>query len=106
MLDSPPRIKRLLAVVVSFGLTFALGTLTALAYATPPDQTWMGGLYDNADHDDVVLLATSESATEADSFAPGFELLRIIAVILAGPGTSSISDPGPGVAAPRGPPSS
>ena len=95
---------RLLCGVVSFALIFAIGTLTTLAYATPPDQTWIGGLYDNADHDDVVLLATSESATEADSFVPGFELLRIIAASLAGPATPRISDPGLGVAAPRGPP--
>src|SRR5438093_1191443 len=33
--------------------------LTPLAYASPPDQTWIGGFYDDADFDDVVLLATS-----------------------------------------------
>jgi hypothetical protein len=33
--------------------------LTPLAYATPPDQTWIPGLYDNADYDDVVLFVTS-----------------------------------------------
>ena len=34
-------------------------TLTPLAYAAPPDQTWIPGLYDNADYDDVVLFVTS-----------------------------------------------
>jgi hypothetical protein len=29
--------------------------LTLLCYASPPDQTWIAGLYDNADHDDVVV---------------------------------------------------
>jgi len=96
---------RLLCGVVSFALIFAIGTLTTLAYATPPDQTWIGGLYDNADHDDVVLLATSESATEADSFVPRFDLLRVIAAILAA-STPSISNPGLGIATPRGPPDS
>jgi hypothetical protein len=33
--------------------------LTPLAHATPPDQTWIPGLYDNADYDDVVLFVTS-----------------------------------------------
>jgi hypothetical protein len=33
--------------------------LTPLAYASPPDQTWIGGFYDDADYDDVVLLALS-----------------------------------------------
>ncbi len=39
-----------------------LGSLVALiplAYASPPDQTWLGGLYDDADFDDVVLAITS-----------------------------------------------
>src|SRR5437660_11502038 len=31
----------------------ALVTLVPLAYASPPDQTWIAGLYDDADHDDV-----------------------------------------------------
>ena len=31
----------------------------ALAQASPPDQTWIAGLYDNADYDDVVLSITS-----------------------------------------------
>ena len=37
--------------------------LTPLAHADPPDQTWLGGLYDNGDYDDVVLLATSSVGT-------------------------------------------
>ena len=38
------------------GLTAALAPL---AQATPPDQTWIGGIYDNADYDDIVLNITS-----------------------------------------------
>lgn len=33
--------------------------LTPLAQASPPDQTWIAGLYDNADYDDAVLFITS-----------------------------------------------
>jgi len=33
--------------------------LTPLAYASPPDQTWLSGIYDNADYDDVVIALTS-----------------------------------------------
>jgi hypothetical protein len=33
--------------------------LTPAAYASPPDPTWIAGLYDNADFDDVVLFITS-----------------------------------------------
>jgi hypothetical protein len=41
-----------LLVVLSAGLV-------ALAQASPPDQTWLGGLYDDADYDNVVLSVTS-----------------------------------------------
>jgi Mn2+/Fe2+ NRAMP family transporter len=34
--------------------------LVALAHATPPDQTWRGGIYDDADLDDVVLIVTAQ----------------------------------------------
>ncbi len=30
-----------------------------LAHASPPDQTWLAGVYDHADFDDVVGLLTS-----------------------------------------------
>jgi hypothetical protein len=36
-----------------------MAALTPLAQATPPDQTWISGIYDNADYDDVVLSITS-----------------------------------------------
>jgi hypothetical protein len=34
-------------------------SLAPLAYASPPDQTWIDGFYDDADYDDVILLALS-----------------------------------------------
>jgi hypothetical protein len=34
----------------------ALATLRGLAYASPPDASWIPGIYDNADLDDVVVL--------------------------------------------------
>ena len=40
-------------------LAAALFTLTPLAQSSPPDQTWIGGFYDDADYDDVVLFLTA-----------------------------------------------
>jgi len=31
--------------------------VTTLALASPPDPVWIGGLWDDADYDDVVILA-------------------------------------------------
>jgi len=40
-------------------------TLPALAYASPPDPCWIQGIYDDADYDDVVALATSATGNVA-----------------------------------------
>jgi hypothetical protein len=50
---------------MALALVFALFTLTSLCYATPPDQTWIAGLYDDADHDDVVLAVLDTIAVPA-----------------------------------------
>ena len=44
---------------VSWLLAAVVLALAALAHASPPDPTWIAGLYDNADFDDVVLKITS-----------------------------------------------
>lgn len=44
----------------------ALLGLVPLAYASPPDPSWIAGLYDNADYDDAVLAATSVAGVVAD----------------------------------------
>jgi len=56
--------------------------LTPLAYASPPDQTWIGGFYDDADYDDVVLLAMSLAVALAD-LAPALAVQpRVVDVLL------------------------
>ena len=41
-----------------------------LAHASPPDQTWLAGVYDQADFDDVVGLLTSAlDATDSTAAA-------------------------------------
>ena len=37
----------------------ALALLLTLAYASPPDPSWIPGVYDDADYDDVVTLVMS-----------------------------------------------
>jgi len=48
----------LLHRLLSLGLVVALLALAPVAHASPPDQSWITGLYDNADFDDVVLFIT------------------------------------------------
>jgi hypothetical protein len=43
-------------------LLVCCGTLPVLAQASPPDPTWLPGIYDNADYDDVIGLLTDTAA--------------------------------------------
>ncbi len=47
--------QRLLVVL----LLLAPVALPGLAHASPPDPTWIPGIYDDADGDDIVSLITS-----------------------------------------------
>ena len=53
--------------LVALLLVLVVAGLTPLAKASPPDPTWVAGLWDNGDYDDVVLLIC---ATAADLPAP------------------------------------
>jgi hypothetical protein len=50
--------SRAFLVVVTLGV---LAVLTGLAYASPPDASWIPGIYDNADLDDGVVLVAAAS---------------------------------------------
>lgn len=58
--------------------------LVPLAYASPPDPAWISGLYDDADYDDVVVVATSIKAPEEPApllvIAPVTILLAVLCV--------------------------
>jgi len=55
--------------------------LPAIAFASPPDQLWIAGIYDGAAGDDVVTFVCEAVATEAASlpsvhpFPPSSEIL-------------------------------
>jgi hypothetical protein len=52
-------------VALALLLLLGLSGLTPLAYASPPDPSWVRGIYDDADYDDVVVLITSAAAVAA-----------------------------------------
>ena len=66
-------------------LGVVLLTLVAFAHASPPDETWLPGIYDAADFDDVIDFIVSLSAASPDSF-PGLSYRApvVIAAIVAG----------------------
>jgi len=54
-------------------LGLVLLTLVAFAHASPPDQTWLPGIYDDADFDDVIarIVSWSGATTELRTGALG-----------------------------------
>jgi hypothetical protein len=70
---------RVLGVFVLLALLIGLAPL---AYASPPDQTWLAGLYDNADYDDVVIALTSTIAASDGTPAPDLRPTAEVVVTL------------------------
>ena len=63
--------------------TVILTALVALAYGSPPDPTWVSGVYDNADYDDVVGLVTDGAGANDNQALPRVEEGRARYVLLA-----------------------
>jgi hypothetical protein len=73
-------------------LLVCCGTLPLLAQASPPDPTWLPGIYDDADYDDVIGLLTDTAAIrELQLIATGPACLGSWPVF--GGAASVVSDP-------------
>src|SRR5262245_7487214 len=82
-----------------------LGVLPVLAYASPPDPSWIAGIYDGADYDDVVVLVTL--ATGHPSLTPVVDLRPDVQVTVSVLPAAERPMPALWLSAvlPRGPPS-
>jgi len=54
---------------LAFSLCVLISSLSVLAYASPPDPSWVRGVYDDADFDDVVCLILANAGL-VDDYAP------------------------------------
>jgi hypothetical protein len=74
-----------LATFLSIVVTLIL--IAPIAFASPPDPSWIAGIYDGADGDDVVTLVYETAGVEAVSLGSVLPLPRAYTVSLAsGPG--------------------
>jgi len=48
--------------LIAFAVVGVLVCSRPLAFADPPDPTWIAGLWDDADFDDVIIRVTSTSS--------------------------------------------
>jgi hypothetical protein len=87
-------------------LVLVLGTLAPLAHASAPDPSWISGIYDGADYDDVVVLVTCATGAISPLRIADLEpMLQMIGSLTQLPERAPVSR---SVAAflPRGPPAS
>jgi hypothetical protein len=89
-----PRLPRLSVTL----LTLLVIVPVTLAHASPPDQTWLAGIYDQADFDDVVGLLTSALDATDSAAAPEagacFALAPMLSVAtVAGPSSAPAYSP-------------
>jgi hypothetical protein len=69
-------------------IVVTLMLLPTIAFATPPDQLWIAGIYDGADGDDIVTLVYETAGVEAASTRPAPQLPRSSEILLvSGPST-------------------
>ena len=54
------------AFSISLPIVFTLVLLPAIAFASPPDPSWVRGVYDDADFDDVVCLIIANTGLVDD----------------------------------------
>jgi len=80
-------------------------SLSSLAYASPPDPTWIPGVYDDADFDDVVGLVVMEKGlVESEDLTSLRFVPQPAVVLLTTPEDGAVSQSVPTLHA-RAPPS-
>jgi hypothetical protein len=86
-------------------IAIALLALRSLAFASPPDPSWIAGFWDDADYDDVVNLITSTSASPV-SHPPVVPSpsIKVVSLITA-TDDQPVAVPAPLLLQPRAPPS-
>ena len=57
--------------LIAMSLALLIIAPVTLAHASPPDQTWLEGIYDQADFDDIVDLLTSSLEASGSATTPG-----------------------------------
>ena len=95
-----------LSQILPILLVLALGMLAPLAHASAPDPSWIAGIYDGADYDDIVVLVTGATGALSPLQAADLDpLLQVVGRLAPRPEGTAASRP---VSAflPRGPPSS
>ena len=91
---------------LSLVLLSSLLLLTTLAYASPPDPSWISGLYDDADFDSIIGLITSDAGVVEALGVSGPGPTAVVVTIIVGSDQEPLPGPSPSSDAIRAPPAS
>jgi hypothetical protein len=80
-----------------------LAVSVAIAYASPPDPSWISGIYDDQDYDDVVGMVTDGTSVSDSGATPRLEYVLVRFMLRVG--TAPLPHPTVGRRTIRGPPS-
>jgi hypothetical protein len=72
--------------LIAWSIVALQAVVVPLAYASLPDPTYLAGIWDNADYDDIIILVTSATGSTDTTHHAG-DLMRplvVVAVILPG----------------------
>jgi hypothetical protein len=83
------KLRGLLAIVILGLVAF----LRPMAFASPPDQSWLGGFFDDADYDDVILLIMGASPAATIDVVPDTSPAVVVVVPVAEAGEESAPTP-------------
>ena len=72
------------AISTALPIVLALILLPAMAFASPPDPSWIAGIYDGADGDDIVSFVYETSAASATALSHVGPLPRLPGMFLEG----------------------
>src|SRR5215475_3125926 len=84
-------------------LLCSLQLLISFAYASIPDPSWIPGIYDSADLDDVIELVTSSTAV-IDPFPPDGDSFTLVVSIVGRTAEHSVTTAIPSAIHARAPP--
>jgi hypothetical protein len=98
-----PMRTRLPMIVLTLVLLALMLSLTPLAYADPPDPTWISGFWDDGDSDDVVGYITSATGLLPDPVGCDSRPVRHSAVLKLSAFQAAVSAPR-SASSPRAPP--
>jgi glucose-6-phosphate isomerase len=68
--------------LITWSIVVVQCALVPMAYASPPDPTYLAGIWDNADYDEIIILVTSASGS-TDTTHHASELIRPLVVVAA-----------------------